>query len=1721
MRNKIALKIVAILFISLMLVSGATPCIAFDNHSTNNASNQLDNTFSSESITTNDTPFPLSSNTIYVPDDYTKIQLAVDNASAGDTIIVHNGSYSEDMDAIAPTSTPIPSYVDDNRVTDCAITKQKAMQKSFYYAPENSQVHSTKLIPYFKCEESKWTKAWITTFIDNSGIIPVKSGFVILDVKTGAVLNIQQLVKITENQFYLSETRVLKEKKKLEESTFKTMLNIKDVLEIARENVAKESNVFVTLLTIHKNHLCYVVNTQYKNGSHESVGKLYIDADTGEIVDRYESVPVMKNGNEKEIKKQENEYPQVMSGSEGRSAFIVGIHDLADWRDMLVISVIPAAHFVNEGKPVVLLAEDDNRTALLDTSVNDFINMYTPADIYLVGDTNIDQIVPGTTHIIDGADLNNISASIALNFWNNSNDVVIATDDDYTSALLAANLATHLQSPLLYVTPTDVPIETQNAISILGVADAFLIGNIPSSVTSQIKALGINTSSLSNTEEVANYINSSLDKDINYVVLSNPYDRESLIRNGAVAKSKQLSQLIPPTEEFLTQSEGGIQVIITVKDENNSPLQGACVLAYSENTKETLYFGDTDLNGEVTGSLNSGIYSFFVAKGEEGTGYYLMLENQNVDPMNYLFEISAVGARVLNISVKDINSTPLSGATIHLIESNRAFNSAFYALFVGNTEDMGRISVHVMSDQHYNVIVTNNSSPGYILIERNASEPIDITPTTDTVGKIVLHGYDASYDPVAETNIGAWPINVSFAWYYAKSPVHITPSTQEYPYIMYPSMRIGSDWYSLRHKEVNVSSGSTLDWSIGGPLSLESYIDQKKSKISVYFKVRDSNGNYLWGGGKSPHLIVRDPDDIVIVDQHLSLDQLYWGYDFNVVKGGLYEYTITYDSASYSGVLTERGTFIVGALSPKLSLLSPVLAAYHEGILYPKSYEVVKFRFQTTGKTTERPTGVSEGATKKYYSVDYTGATPPKASGATWTVYPVNGRYFYGDLRDIERSFWAQHRFFLASSYADSSSYNLLLIDLDNSNDYSDDEVFAVEDIFYNQYGDVFLIQNINGDGDPGTEDEYVGVKCITWLTGIMDIDGFTYNFTIASTSIPGYFNELNIDLNNNGNYDDSGEGPFLTGDSPVINEEQYALAIECSEVSFDLTSPDAKFISEELKNFYFSLNTPPEYLALVGGYDAVPFGIYEFPHQDFPISDDVVSDTVYGNIDDDPFIDISVGRVISSDLYKESALVSRTITYTDLFDSWQDRGLTLSNQGNPAGGLVGIEASAKQAQDHLENIGFTVTGLYENYAWNDFYLLDKGVIMHGDHGWCGGWCGGPNAGGSWTMNSPAIALSEGCSAGSIDECELSNSMAIAFLDRGGIAYIGNTRLSYSIVEEYMVGAFWDGLVYKNMTMGQAMLYAENYMVYKIQKLWQQGWNPSGDQLIFLEQILYGDPAFEPNRPSTPSIAPVRLNISEEIADVLDVEVFGPEQWWTDVVRNDLAEEFYTVTGPGTLYSFYGLTDVLIECLVPSGVNIRVTEETALPHPLGWEGYYFIDENVKGQSNVIWTSYLVQYDNRAGDVQQGADYVKYRVYSSTPTNGSVFDTGPGAYPSIFGTHNGTIKPNHTVIATKLYTHPCPGTGGHTEYAEIGNLTWNATATWKGYVEDWHNITFDRTVVLLADETYNYTIRTGSYPQIIHEQNYTTLDGSFINCTEFTDVNGKSYNNWIPAIRLWA
>jgi hypothetical protein len=152
------------------------------------------------------------------------------------------------------------------------------------------------------------------------------------------------------------------------------------------------------------------------------------------------------------------------------------------------------------------------------------------------------------------------------------------------------------------------------------------------------------------------------------------------------------------------------------------------------------------------------------------------------------------------------------------------------------------------------------------------------------------------------------------------------------------------------------------------------------------------------------------------------------------------------------------------------------------------------------------------------------------------------------------------------------------------------------------------------------------------------------------------------------------------------------------------------------------------------------------------------------------------------------------------------------------------------------------------------------------------------------------------------------------------------------------------------------------------------------------------------------------------------------------------------------------------------------------------------------------------YIVEASDLYYADDAIVNFVESGATTS---FDTGEGTYPRIMGTHNGTIT------IQRMHTYACTGTGGHSESVVFydQNGTKLGEGSCNGYqTDDYHYITFDPPLIFEVGKTYNYTIKTGAYPQIIHNQTLTTENGT-ITCTEFTDANGNKYKNWIPALRL--
>ncbi len=142
----------------------------------------------------------------------------------------------------------------------------------------------------------------------------------------------------------------------------------------------------------------------------------------------------------------------------------------------------------------------------------------------------------------------------------------------------------------------------------------------------------------------------------------------------------------------------------------------------------------------------------------------------------------------------------------------------------------------------------------------------------------------------------------------------------------------------------------------------------------------------------------------------------------------------------------------------------------------------------------------------------------------------------------------------------------------------------------------------------------------------------------------------------------------------------------------------------------------------------------------------------------------------------------------------------------------------------------------------------------------------------------------------------------------------------------------------------------------------------------------------------------------------------------------------------------FELNKTLLQLSVPYSIEIDIEVNPSVP--LCYKPMFYLG---KGLSETKKESYYhvnaASYSMKPSLASLGAsinetvnwnayeyDFMRFKLEEQKIILG--FDTGSGIYLSILGTHCGTITPNKTIIAIKLYTYPCAGTGSHTEYARI-------------------------------------------------------------------------------------
>ena len=415
------------------------------------------------------------------------------------------------------------------------------------------------------------------------------------------------------------------------------------------------------------------------------------------------------------------------------------------------------------------------------------------------------------------------------------------------------------------------------------------------------------------------------------------------------------------------------------------------------------------------------------------------------------------------------------------------------------------------------------------------------------------------------------------------------------------------------------------------------------------------------------------------------------------------------------------------------------------------------------------------------------------------------------------------------------------------------------------------------------------------------------------------------------------------------------------------LTEGQTHPVVSYLDGLYDQMGYHPEFLAIVGAHDALPLSrkpsIFNNPVNEHP-----VSDLPYGEVDDDPFLDIAIGRIIGDNIFELSNLATRTATYEKLQDDhWENRFIE--------SGLWGFD----ELRPLMLNVGFEAPEHLTQQQISSRASLEVGAILHKDHSYC------QVLGHAFeiytpTLFAPAIVISRGCSVGGVDLLPASSrSIVDHMLGQGAVAFVGASRnsIAYNTIIEV---SLWNHLL-DGQTVGQAFRSGINDTIVH----WRDD-NSSAFRYSLDIEVLFDDPAWEMFVPDDYQNQPAHHSQQDSL-----VSIFPPEQWsLIAFMPEQLAEwnftgDLFMYAGPGAIPKTYWAGAHDAEDLY-YGVKIdretaptSVTQQTSHDSPLGWSGNYYIDEHQDGTVSVHWGVRLIDYDMYTGDMTAQSPHFDYLV----------------------------------------------------------------------------------------------------------------------------------------------
>ncbi len=496
---------------------------------------------------------------------------------------------------------------------------------------------------------------------------------------------------------------------------------------------------------------------------------------------------------------------------------------------------------------------------------------------------------------------------------------------------------------------------------------------------------------------------------------------------------------------------------------------------------------------------------------------------------------------------------------------------------------------------------------------------------------------------------------------------------------------------------------------------------------------------------------------------------------------------------------------------------------------------------------------------------------------------------------------------------------------------------------------------------------------------------------------------QIRLDLNGDGEFSGTGEGPFWSADTVKVGSASYTLVTsgptkrkKKASIALKTCTPTAAEIRKRLGDVRRAAGGVVSNLCIVGHSDAIPFWLC----LDGPDAETFVeSDVPYANADDDPFFEINVGRIIAENTAFATLHASRVVTYDSLLDPRWSHSVGFARWEDSLGpqfANVGFHSQylhTKHDRPEVEEDKPLAPGARRGrikrqgtcYAHSP--LANASAIVHGSHSWYMG------LGETYTVEatvllSPCVVESAGCGPTALHIDRDYISVVSRLFRNGAVAFHGNAVPSPAPHQELRYG-FWASVL-GGSTLGAAhrdTLNRKMLTVLENDQLERGG----VDRRTLIMRHLYGDPAFKMFIPDARRYEPVRVDVSGD-----RVTVHAPERWYVTQIRVPedwkqwAGKPLYVLRAPGVYIRAkwcgeqYDIEEIYADAALTTEREVQaIRQETKLDVPLGWRDKYYVDENADGTRTYRWRIRMADFDQTAGRIRSKVERVEYRIEPSS------------------------------------------------------------------------------------------------------------------------------------------